>query len=78
MLAIVCGYETGKLLFTFGDIHIYDTPVDQVKLQLSRKPKKLPLIHINPNIKNINDFEFEDFELIDYDPHPAIPAPVSV
>lgn len=78
MLAIVCGYEAGKLSFTFGDVHIYDTHVDQVDLQLSRKPKKLPLIHINPNIKNIDDFGFEDFELINYEPHPAIPAPVSV
>lgn len=78
MLAIVCGYEAGELSFTFGDLHIYDTHREQVDLQLTREPRKLPLIKLNPDIKNIDDFGFEDFQLIDYNPHPAIPAPVSV
>lgn len=78
MVAQVTGLEPGEFIHTFGDAHIYKNHFEQVELQLSRSPKELPSIKINPEVKNINDFRFEDFELINYHPHPHIPGKVSV
>ena len=78
MIAHVVGLKPGDFVHTFGDVHIYSNHMEQVKLQLSREPKSLPQMKINPNVKNIFDFRFEDFELVGYDPHPPIKAPVAV
>src|SRR3989339_1000986 len=78
MMAQVTGLEPGDFVHTFGDVHIYNNHVDQVETQLARAPRQLPTIKINPNIKNINDFKYEDFELIGYDPHPGIKAPIAI
>lgn len=78
MVAQVCGLGFGEFIHTFGDVHIYDNHRDQAKLQLSREPKPLPTVKINPNVKDIFGFKFEDFELVDYNPHPRISAPVAV
>ncbi|MFH1769065.1 MAG: thymidylate synthase [Parcubacteria group bacterium] len=78
ILAQVCGYEVGEFVHTFGDIHIYSDHYEQVKEQLTREPRSLPTVKINPNKTNIDDFTFEDFELLDYDPHPPIKADITV
>ena len=78
MIAQVTGLEPGEFVHTFGDAHIYANHFEQAKLQLSRVPKPMPQMKLNPNIKNILDFKFEDFELLNYDPHPAIKAPIAV
>jgi thymidylate synthase len=78
MVAQVCGLEAGDFVHTFGDVHIYSNHREQVDLQLSRDCRPLPTMKLNPAIKNIDDFTFEDFELIGYDPHPTIKAPVAV
>ncbi|MBZ9629229.1 thymidylate synthase [Salegentibacter sp. LM13S] len=78
MMAQVCGYEAGDFIHTFGDVHIYSNHVEQVKLQLSREPRALPKMKINPEIKNIFDFDYKDFKLEDYNPHPGIKAKVAV
>lgn len=78
MLAQVCGLEPGEFIHTTGDTHIYLNHLEQVDLQLSREPRKLPKMKINPDVKSIFDFEYEDFTLEDYDPYPAIKAPVAV
>jgi len=78
MLAHVTGYEAGDFVHTIGDAHIYSNHMDQVKLQLTRKPKRLPTIRIKRDVPSIFDFRYEDFEIVDYDPEPAIPAPVAV
>ncbi|HEU6446917.1 MAG TPA: thymidylate synthase [Verrucomicrobiae bacterium] len=78
MVAQVCDLKPGEFVHTFGDLHLYANHVEQAKLQLSREPRSLPQMKINPAIKNIRDFKFEDFELIGYDPHPAIKAPIAV
>lgn len=78
MIAQAVGLKPGDFVHTFGDVHIYSNHMEQVKLQLSREPKPLPQMKINPNVKNIFDFKFEDFELLGYDPHPPIKAPVAV
>jgi len=78
MLAQVCGYELGDFVHTFGDAHIYSNHLEQVELQLSRDFRPLPTMKINPEIKNIFDFKYEDFELINYDPHPHIKGEVAV
>ena len=78
MIAQVTDLEPGDFVHTFGDVHLYNNHIEQAKEQLSRDLRPLPTIIINPNIKNINDFKFEDFELVDYHPHPHIKASVSV
>ena len=78
MVAQVCDLEAGDFVHTFGDVHIYSNHREQVDLQLSRDCRPLPTMKLNPAIKNIDDFTFEDFELIGYDPHPTIKAPVAV
>lgn len=78
MMAQVCGYEAGEFIHTFGDAHIYNNHMEQVELQLSREPRPLPTMHLNPNITDILDFSFEDFTLLNYDPHPHIKGVVAV
>jgi thymidylate synthase len=78
MMAQVCGLGLGDFVHTFGDAHIYTNHLEQVNLQLSRDPKSFPIMQLNTDIKNLFDFEFADFELIGYDPHPAIKAPVAI
>lgn len=78
MIAKVCNLKYGEFIHTFGDVHIYNNLVDQINLQLTREPKKLPTVHINPNITNIFDFTMNDLILDEYDPHPAIKGKVSV
>lgn len=78
MIAQVTGLEVGEFVHTFGDVHIYLNHIEQVKLQLTREPRPLPKIKINPNVKNIFDFTYEDFELQGYNPHPSIKAPIAV
>jgi thymidylate synthase len=78
MMAQVTGLEYGDFVHTFGDVHIYSNHKEQIALQLSRKPKKLPEMELNPNIKNIFDFTYKDFNLVDYYPHPHIKGRVSV
>lgn len=78
MMAQVCDLQAGDFIHTFGDAHLYNNHLEQAKLQLSREPKPLPQMKLNPEIKNIFDFKFEDFTLENYDPHPHIKAPVAV
>ncbi len=78
MLAQVCGYQYGEFIHTFGDAHIYLNHIEQVKTQLERTPRQLPKMKINPNVKDIFSFKYEDFELVDYNPYPHIKAEVSV
>jgi len=78
MIAQVCDLKPKEFIHTFGDVHIYSNHVDQVKLQLSRSPKKLPVMKINPEVKSIFDFQFEDFELTEYNPDPHIKGAVAV
>ena len=78
MMAQVCGYEPGEFIHTFGDAHIYNNHMEQVELQLSRDPRPLPKMVINPEVKDILDFNFDDFTLVDYNPHPHIKGVVAV
>jgi thymidylate synthase len=78
MMAQACGLKPGDLVHTFGDAHLYLNHLEQAELQLSREPRSLPVMHINPDVKNIFDFKFEDFTLEGYDPYPAIKAAVAV
>lgn len=78
MLAQVCDLEVGDFIHTFGDAHLYSNHMEQVELQLSRTPKSLPTMKINPNVKDIFEFTYDDFELVDYHPDAHIPAPVAV
>ena len=78
MMAQVTGLQPGTFVHTLGDAHIYTNHIEQVKLQLSREPKALPQMVINPDVKNIFGFKFEDFTLTNYDPHPHIAGVVSV
>ena len=78
MIAQVCNLEVGDFVHTLGDTHLYLNHLDQAKIQLKRIPKELPTMRINPKIKNIDDFKFEDFTLEDYNPHPHIKGKVAV
>ena len=78
MMAQVCGYKVGDFIHTFGDAHIYNNHQEQLNLQLSRAPRTLPTMVLNPEIKNIFDFEFDDFTLVNYDPHPHIKGAVAI
>lgn len=78
MMAQVCGYESGEFIHTFGDAHIYSNHYEQLKLQLSRDIRPLPKMILNPEVTNIFDFTFDDFTLVDYNPHPHIKGAVSV
>ena len=78
MVAQVCNLQVGDYVHTFGDVHIYNNHFEQVHKQLSREPRPLPTMKLNPDIKDIFDFDFEDFTLENYDPHPGIKAPVAV
>jgi thymidylate synthase len=78
MIAQVCDLQPGEFIHTFGDVHIYSNHMEQVNLQLGREPFALPTLKLNPAVKNIFDFKFEDFTLENYQSHPAIKAPVAV
>ncbi|MEK6221600.1 MAG: thymidylate synthase, partial [Chloroflexota bacterium] len=78
MTAQVCGLQPGEFIMTLGDAHLYSNHLEQTQLQLSREPYPHPTMKINPDIKNIFDFKFEDFDLIDYQSHPHIKAHVAV
>ncbi|NDV15527.1 thymidylate synthase [Muricauda sp. TY007] len=78
MMAQVCGYQPGEFIHTFGDAHIYNNHLEQVQLQLSRDPRPLPTMKLNTEVKDIFDFTFDDFELLNYDPHPHIKGVVAV
>jgi thymidylate synthase len=78
MMAQVCGLAAGDFIHTLGDAHIYNNHLEQVNLQLSREARKLPAMEINPEVKSIFDFNYEDFRLTGYDPHPHIKGDVSV
>lgn len=78
MMAQVCNLETGEFVHTFGDVHIYRNHIDQVKLQLTREPRPLPILKINPEVKDIFDFTYNDFSIEGYDPHPHIKGKVAI
>lgn len=78
MMAQVCDLEPGEFVHSFGDVHLYSDHIEQARLQLTRDPRPLPKMKINPDVKDLFEFKFEDFELVDYDPHPHIKAAVSV
>lgn len=78
MVAQVCGLKAGDFVHTFGDLHLYSNHLEQAKLQLTREPRSLPQMKLNPKVRNIHEFQFEDFELVGYDPHPGIKAPIAV
>jgi len=78
MMAQVCGLVPGEFVHSFGDVHLYQNHLEQARLQLSREPRTLPAMKLNPAVRDIFSFGFEDFELENYDPHPPIKAPVAV
>ncbi|MFO1475748.1 MAG: thymidylate synthase [Verrucomicrobiota bacterium] len=78
MVAQVCGLKPGTFVHTFGDLHLYSNHLEQARLQLSREPRPLPVMKLNPAVTNIHDFKYEDFELTGYDSHPAIKAPIAI
>jgi thymidylate synthase len=78
MVSQVCGLQAGEFIHTFGDVHLYSNHIDQARLQLTRNPYPLPEMKINPQVKSIFDFRFEDFELCNYQAHPHIKAEVAV
>ncbi len=78
MIAQICGLRAKEFIHTFGDLHLYLNHQEQAKEQLTRTPRQLPQMKLNPAIKHLNDFRYEDFELINYDPYPAIKAPIAI
>jgi thymidylate synthase len=78
MIAQVTDLQPGEFIHTFGDAHLYSNHLSQTRLQLSRQPRALPTLKINPDVRAISDFRYEDFDVVDYDPHPHIKARVSV
>jgi thymidylate synthase len=78
MMAQVCGLRPGEFIHTFGDLHLYANHLDQAREQLTRAPRPLPRMKLNPEVTDIRGFRYEDFELVDYNPHPAIRAPIAV
>lgn len=78
MIAQVCGYELGDFVHTLGDAHLYSNHFEQARLQLARDPRPLPKMVLNPEVKSLFDFRYEDFRLENYDPHPGIKAPIAV
>ena len=78
MVAQVCGLQPGDFVLSFGDVHLYLNHVEQAREQLSREPRSLPAMRLNPDVKSIDDFKFSDFTLENYDPHPSIKAPIAV
>lgn len=78
MLAQSCGLQVGDFIHTMGDAHIYSNHLEQVHLQLSREFRTLPTLELNPAIKDVLEFKYEDVKLLNYDPHPAIKAPVAI
>jgi thymidylate synthase len=78
MVAQVCDLKPGDFVHTFGDLHLYSNHLEQARLQLTREPRPLPTMKINPAVRDILGFKFEDFEVVGYDPHPAIKAPIAV
>ncbi len=78
MVAQVTDLAPGEFVHTFGDAHLYNNHLEQARLQLSREPRPLPTLWMNPNVKSIFEFQYEDFRLEGYQPHPHIPAPVAV
>jgi thymidylate synthase len=78
MVAQVCGLTSGEFIHTFGDLHLYRNHLTQAREQLAREPRPLPRMQLNPTVRSIHDFRFEDFTLVGYDPHPAIRAPIAV
>ncbi|MVN88817.1 thymidylate synthase [Deinococcus sp. HMF7620] len=78
MVAQVCGLQPGEFIWTGGDVHLYSNHLEQARRQLSRDPRPLPTMHLNPEVTDIFDFKYEDFHLSGYEPHPAIKAPVAI
>ena len=78
MVAKICGLQAYEFIHTFGDAHIYNNHLEQLNLQLSRTPRILPSMVLNPEVKNIFDFTFDDFTLVNYDPHPHIKGAVAI
>ena len=78
MVAQVCGLRPGEFIHTLGDAHLYSNHIEQAKLQLTREERPLPTMSINPEVKSLFDFKYEDFQLLGYDPHPAIKAEIAV
>jgi thymidylate synthase len=78
MIAQVCGLKAKEFIHTFGDLHLYVNHLEQARLQLTREPRPLPRMLLNPTVTRLEDFRYEDFTLEGYDPHPAIKAPIAV
>ncbi|MBV9657843.1 MAG: thymidylate synthase [Verrucomicrobia bacterium] len=78
MIAQVCGLRAAEFVHTFGDLHLYENHLEQARLQLSREPRPLPTLRLNPAVNQLKDFRYEDFTLENYDPHPGIKAPIAV
>lgn len=78
LIAQVTGLKPGEFIHCLGDVHVYNTHIDALKKQIEREPRPFPVLKINPNVSNIEEFKFEDFELIGYDPHPTIQMEMAV